>query len=248
MKLDLRIEDICFQAPWLEEGVELSESVLQAADFSARLSKPKAKAAPMGTRRRMPVLSKLVIDSALNDSLNLDDVEYAIFSSRHGESSQKAILADNVLNNDPISPTVFSQSVHNTSAGMYSIFKGCKKPTTTIAAGKQSLSAALLEAKAFLLEHPNSKVLVVAFGEELCLPSGASLDDFCDERSVNHSLAMVVSNGAANVRVQTQAPSSEHANDLPEPIQFLQWWLSDKRQPLSTPGQFCTVQWQTPVQ
>lgn len=242
MKIDLRIDHLTFRAPWVADAAELVAELFAAPDLAATLSKPQAKAAPMGTRRRMTPVSKMVIDATLNDDLPVDQMDYGVFSSRHGEATQKVILADNVLNSQAISPIVFSQSVHNTSAGLFSIFKKCRKPTTTIAAGKQTLSTGLLEAYAYLADHPDAQVLVVAFDESLI--KELNIDKDCGETSATFALAMVVSASSPNLSVTFNAEGSATNFDLPETLQFLHWWLAPERPQLYTPGQSSVVGWQ----
>lgn len=242
MKVDLRIDNIKFQAPWLAEDAELSTEIFESVDLDAQLSKPKAKAAPMGTRRRMTPVSKMVIDAAMADEMPLEQMDYAVFSSRHGEATQKTILAKNVLYKESISPTIFSQSVHNTSAGLFSIFKKCRKPTTTIAAGKQTLSAGLIESYSYLMDNPDSKVLLVAFDEQL--DRTLDIDKDCGEKSETFAMAMMVSLESPNVTVELNASGEAEDFTMPETLQFLRWWLKPEKQKLYTPGQNSVVGWQ----
>ncbi|WP_119395868.1 beta-ketoacyl synthase chain length factor [Salinibius halmophilus] len=242
MKLDLRIDHLTFRAPWVDEDADLTADLFTKPDLKASLSKPKGKAAPMGTRRRMTPVSKMVIDAALNDEFPVDEMDYGVFSSRHGEATQKATLAENVLYREPISPTIFSQSVHNTSAGLFSIFRKCRKPTTSIAAGKQTLSTALLESHAYLADHPNAKVMVVAFDE--MLQPALNIDKDCGETSATYALAMMVSRDNPNLSVQLNAEGEANDFELPETLQFLRWWLASPTDSLVTPGQNSLVAWQ----
>lgn len=117
-------------------------------------------------RRRMSSLSKL----ALQVSLQLtegQDIDYIIFSSRHGELTRTVKLIEEIIAGQDASPMAFSQSVHNTSAGLFTINAKRATPVTSVAAVESSLHHALIEAAAYLHEHQNHKVLVVDFDEPL---------------------------------------------------------------------------------
>lgn len=121
---------------------------------------------PLIFRRRMSLLSKLALQTALSLIKN-NDVDFIVFSSRHGELHRTVKILISVLSGDDASPMAFSQSVHNTAAGLLTIVSKKAIPATSIAAGEHSLHSALIEASAYLAENPNQRVLVVDFDEPL---------------------------------------------------------------------------------
>lgn len=117
-------------------------------------------------RRRMSSLSKLAVQAALQVSQD-KDIDYIIFSSRHGELTRTVKLIEDIINGQDASPMAFSQSVHNTSAGLFTISTQRATPVTSLAAVESSFHHALIEASIYLQEYPEHQVLVVDFDEPL---------------------------------------------------------------------------------
>ncbi|MCG3865886.1 MULTISPECIES: beta-ketoacyl synthase chain length factor [unclassified Photobacterium] len=121
---------------------------------------------PPMMRRRMSNLTKLALQTALHIA-DEQQIDYIIFSSRHGELHRTVTLIESILDGDDASPIAFSQSVHNTAAGLYTIIT--KKPitVTSLSAGEHTLHSALIEAACYLADNPNHQVLLVDFDEPL---------------------------------------------------------------------------------
>ena len=124
---------------------------------------------PPIVRRRMSSLSKLAVQNALMLAAG-EELDYIIFSSRHGELTRTATLLKDILAGEDASPTAFSQSVHNTAASHYTIISKKPVPVTSIGAGEKSLAGALTEAGVYLALHPSHRVLLVDFDEPLPEP------------------------------------------------------------------------------
>lgn len=132
-------------------------SILQ--DVSADLIKPMM-------RRRMSNLSKIVLQAALKISIN-KEIDYIVFSSRHGELDRTVKLIKEIIKGEDASPMAFSQSVHNTASGLFTISSKRDVPATSLSAVESSLHHALIEAAIYLDEKPLDKVLLVDFDEPL---------------------------------------------------------------------------------
>lgn len=121
---------------------------------------PKLTVLPSMMRRRLSNLGKI----ALKVCYDCHDSEHklrTIFASRHGEANQTvAILAD-IIKREPVSPTKFSLSVHNTSSGLYTIASENTKASTAIAARLDSFEMGFVEAHALLASGREDKVLLV---------------------------------------------------------------------------------------
>lgn len=120
-------------------------------------------------RRRMSSLSKLALQAALQISVD-QEIDYIIFSSRHGELTRTAKLIEDIMAGQDASPMAFSQSVHNTAAGLFTISANRATPVTSLAAVESTLHHALIEASIYLYENPNASVLLVDFDEPLPAP------------------------------------------------------------------------------
>lgn len=120
-------------------------------------------------RRRMSSLSKLALQAALQISSG-QRIDYIIFSSRHGEVTRTVKLIQDIMAGEDASPAAFSQSVHNTAAGLFTIASNRAIPVTSLAAVENSLHHGLIEASIYLQENPTHQVLLVDFDEPLPVP------------------------------------------------------------------------------
>ncbi|WP_064606972.1 beta-ketoacyl synthase chain length factor [Photobacterium sp. J15] len=121
---------------------------------------------PPMMRRRTSSQSKLALQTAISLTQE-QDIDYIIFSSRHGELNRFTSLLESILQGEDASPTLFSQTVHNTAAGLFTIATKRPTPVTSMAAGHDTLHNALVEAAAYLSDNPEHTVLVVDFDEPL---------------------------------------------------------------------------------
>ncbi|WP_411992587.1 beta-ketoacyl synthase chain length factor [Agarivorans sp. DSG3-1] len=100
--------------------------------------------APM-QRRRFSLLSKMALRVILDVLPETKDIR-SVFSSRHGELHRTLDLLVELSKRSPLSPTKFSQSVYNTSSGLYSISQKNIAPSTVVTSGRNSLAMAFVEA------------------------------------------------------------------------------------------------------
>jgi hypothetical protein len=173
---------------------------------------------PPMMRRRMSRLSKIAVQAALQ--LSQDQlVDYIIFASRHGELTRTVKLLEDIMNGDDASPLAFSQSVHNTAAGLFTIASKRATPATSLAAGENSLSSALIEAYCYLAENPDHNVLLVDFDE----PLPELYHQYETQSFQSYALALLITSGMdysltiAN-KLQQTMPKTPHAFQL---IDFL---------------------------
>jgi hypothetical protein len=111
-------------------------------------------------RRRLSSLSKMALQVAHDCASDLESVRL-VFASRHGELRRTTSMLDDIVANQPVSPTAFSLSVLNAMTGVYGIARGDRSPATAISAGAETLGYALLEAHAQFSADPATPVLVV---------------------------------------------------------------------------------------
>ncbi|OZG43752.1 beta-ketoacyl synthase [Aeromonas sp. A35_P] len=122
---------------------------------------PATPLLPMMMARRLSQGSRLAVQVGLS-LLARHQVDSAIFVSRHGELARSMTLLQALADGQPLSPTDFSMSVHNTAAGLCSIQGKAAIPMSSLAAGENSLMAGLIEAVG-ALQAGARKVLLVAF-------------------------------------------------------------------------------------
>ena len=93
-----------------------------------------------------------------------------VVSSRHGEFARTLSIMDSINGGTEVSPADFTLSVHHALAGLLSIAAKSTEGHTAIAAGRESLFAALLEAAACQAEQPGRPVLLMHYDEPLPEP------------------------------------------------------------------------------
>ena len=85
-----------------------------------------------------------------------------VFCSRHGETPRNLQLLTNLAQQEDLSPTHFSLSVHNAVAGLWSIFRNDTSEMTSIAGVEDGLEHALVEAQLLLAAGAPSVLLIIA--------------------------------------------------------------------------------------
>lgn len=179
---------------------------------------------PAMMRRRMSPLSKLAVQTAI-ELLNQHQVDYLVFSSRHGELHRSVALVEDIINGEEASPMAFSQSVHNTAAGLATIATKQPIPLTSIAAAENTFQSAILEAWLFLSDNPDKKVLLVDFDE----PMPDSYLEYENQQYQGFGLGLILSHGDGfTVQSGISAKCSNHP--LPQGLAFLQHYLLDENQ------------------
>jgi hypothetical protein len=144
-----------------------------AAAFAAGVPDPAVTAAraelfPGPLRRRATALSGMVA-SAAAEAARQAGADLALlpflFASAYGEIATSVEMMASFTEGEGLpSPTRFHNSVHNTPVAYVSIATGNRGFSTAVAAGDETVGAALGEALALL--HEDVPALVVAFADE----------------------------------------------------------------------------------
>ena len=170
---------------------------------------------PAMARRRMSSLSKLAVQTALV-LIEEQEVNYLVFASRHGELTRTRALLEDVLTGNDASPMAFSQSVHNTAAGLFTITAKQALPVTSIAAGENTFHSALIEASVYLNENPTHNVLVIDFDE----PLSSHYEQFETETYQGYALGVILSAGE-EIRLEWNNKPSISSEVLPHGLQCI---------------------------
>jgi hypothetical protein len=115
--------------------------------------------APM-LRRRAGFAAKMALEVAYRCLGTKTDVPL-VFSSRHGEATRSADLLLALAKDDPLSPTSFGLSVHNATAGLFSIARADHANSAAVAAGRSTVESAVIEACGLLADGEPDVLLVV---------------------------------------------------------------------------------------
>lgn len=150
--------------------------------------------------------------------------DYLVFCSQDGELSRTAKLLSSIVSGTELSPADFSQSVHNTSAGLHSIITESRKPATSVAAGDAGFAYAWLEAEGYLAECGGGRVLLVDSDDELPEEYAA-----CVSRAGRpYAMALVLGAGGEQGIDLKFGSDAAGGTTLPIGPLFLEWWLSGK--------------------
>jgi hypothetical protein len=153
---------IAASAAWAP-GVENEDSWLAWARGELSISRgnePPLKNMAAMLRRRAGFAAKMALEVAYRCLGTRADIP-TVFSSRHGEAARSAELLCDLARETPLSPTSFGLSVHNATAGLFSIAREDHANSEAVAAGKSSVESAVIEACGLLAEGEPEVMLVV---------------------------------------------------------------------------------------
>jgi hypothetical protein len=200
-------------AQWLEHW--------SRADATAGSAELAADAIPAGQRRRMSALSKMAVQIAIEASAP-GPADYLVFCSQHGELDRTYQLLQDIVAGVELSPTAFSQSVHNTSSGLFSIVTQNRAPASSLASGPSTFAHGWLEAEGFLLENPASRALLVCY--DAALPP--EYRPYSPQRQCTYAAAMTLRAAPGRGIVLEHDASDAPDDALPLAPTFLAWWSS----------------------
>lgn len=191
-------------AIWDAEGTALHSNV-------AATSKPL----PASLRRRVTPIGRRALEAAWALCADLDgDAPRIILSSRHGEYDRTQGLLRALADGEDVSPAEFSLAVHHGLAGLLSIATGNRAGHGAVAAGGDTLGAALTEAAACLATG-EARVLVMHFDQSLP-PDYASVGG--DDAPAT-AFALLL--GAGGVMLRLEAELAVHDVDPVRPDQMI---------------------------
>jgi hypothetical protein len=185
----------------------------------------KATSIPPMIRRRCSTLSKLSIEMASQALVNYN-VDYVIFCSQHGDLSCTTQLINDICDQQTLSPTKFTQSVHNASSGLFSIIHNLQQNMTFISAGNDTFFMGLLEGLIWLQSHGNQSVLLVMADDYI--PD--MYQDLNIQNNNQYAVALLLTNEVQNnasFKADLIEKSKTVHADTPTALQFLTWWQQD---------------------
>jgi beta-ketoacyl synthase-like protein len=187
-------------------------------------SKIPEDAIPAMHKRRMSALSKMAVQIAL-EARGAAAADSLVFCSQHGELARTRELLRDLANGVELSPTAFSQSVHNTSAGLYTIIAQSRAPASSLASGASTFAYGWLEAEGLLLDKPESRALLVSYDE--ALPE--EYEPFSSAAQCTYALGLLLrARGGSGVTLQSADAEDDEA--LPLAPLFMAWALSAQRE------------------
>ena len=204
---------------WSPETRDPAKWAAAIADATTAAPVPDRSIPPLH-RRRMSTLSKMAVGLALEVTA-AEPADFLVFCSQHGELKRTQELLKSIVAGTELSPAGFSQSVHNASAGLYTIIQSSRAPATSLAAGAGTFAYGWLEAEAHVAEQPGKRVLLMSYDE----PVPDEYRPYSKQTERAHALALVL--GAAQRDGLTLVSSAAREEER-RPIAplFMAWVLS----------------------
>lgn len=126
-------------------------------------------------RRRLSPLARGVFACAWPVADGFPDMPF-VFASRHGETTRNFGLLASLAADEPLSPTAFALSVHNSIPAQWSIIRRETVESVALSVEDDGLEHAFVEA-ALLLDQGHDNVLVVLAEELPPRPYAPWVDD-----------------------------------------------------------------------
>jgi hypothetical protein len=173
----------------------------------------------------MSLPSKLAVQVALSLASS-HRPDYAIFVSRHGELQRTFQLLGEIFSGAEASPIAFSQSVHNTAAGLFTIAAHSNLPVTSLAACKDSFCQGMLEAYARIKQPTGDKILLVCFDD--VVPD--IYKPFVADEVFPYAVGLILEHGADwKIATSGEAAASLGVR-VPQALEFLAHYLNKDRE------------------
>ncbi|HTU01869.1 MAG TPA: beta-ketoacyl synthase chain length factor [Candidatus Sulfotelmatobacter sp.] len=145
-------------APGLADAAAWRRWARGEADIGGA-DEPRAGAVPPLLRRRASPLHRMALEVAC--ACGAGRGQPAVFCSRHGDLDGMLALLHQLAAGEPLSPASFGMSAQNAPAGLLSIARADRAPSTTIAGGEDGVADATIEACGLLADDAPEVVLIV---------------------------------------------------------------------------------------
>lgn len=193
---------------------------------------------PAMQRRRLSPLARMVFHVAW-PLAEQKPKQPVVFCSRHGETPRNLNLLKQMAEQEVLSPTHFSLSVHNAIIGLWSIFRQDESEMTAIAGAEDGLEHAVLEAQLLLNAGAESVLLIIAeeHQPELYLP-------WISDVPFAYALALQLTKGDAWT-LNLSTATEQQTQQWPHAVSLLPLLLKQKSQVTHCVDSRC---WQWQVQ
>lgn len=147
-------------APGLESADDWRTWCRQPTLLARSDAAPDVSFLPAMQRRRLSRLARMAFSVGWPLAEGLQQLPL-VFVSRHGETPRTLDILSDLANDEPLSPTQFSLSVHNAVIGLWSILRNETSEMTALAAAGDGLEHGMLEAAALLNEGAPAVLLII---------------------------------------------------------------------------------------
>lgn len=194
-----------------------------------RSGAPEVAFLPAMQRRRCDALSRMCFQ-VIHEVCPPEDLGdlTSVFASRHGSFGNMTGLLVALADSRALSPNSFSHSVHNTQAGLFSIWAQNRAASTCVAGGAETFGAGLLEAFGALATQPERAVLLVVADEAVPEP----FDSLCDDKGA-YAVSLLLrsresASGGTPLSVQLEGGEAE-TSMFPDAVAFIRWLMGPER-------------------
>ncbi|WP_226568452.1 beta-ketoacyl synthase chain length factor [Mangrovibacter yixingensis] len=237
MKFALDIIDWQARAPGLGEAAEWLHWAQHLCGIDPSAPQAKLTALPMMTARRLNSGSKLAVECGLN-MLSKHSIDAVLYTSRHGELERNYRILNALADGQPVSPTDFAMSVHNSAVGNLTIAARQPAVTSSLSAGMDTFQQGLCEVIC-LLQAGYQRVLIVDF--DGALPEFYHPGMPATMPCWAFATALVIAPGQ-KLSCETTCDADGTEAALPQSLQFLQHYLRGEPE-FSIPGERLTWHW-----
>lgn len=157
---------------------------------------PDVSFVPPLLRRRLSKETRMAFRVAEDCLQGLEAAPAYVFCSRYGEFTRTLELLSELAKEEPLSASAFSMSVHNTAAGLYSINRGDKGASSSLASGEMTMETAFVDAWSCLRAGDAPYVLLVYF--DAPLPDLYRRSDRADAHPLSVAMLLSLSNNGQN--------------------------------------------------
>jgi hypothetical protein len=188
---------------------------------------PPAAFLPPLLRRRATPLTRIML-TALWACAPPEELQRlrSVFGSRHGSINESIELIEAVAKREKLSPAVFSHTVHNAQAALFSIAAGNRAASSSLAAQADTWANAFVEALTLLERDPTEPVLL-AMGD---VPLAETFAPLVDEAVTPYAFACRMAVAAKEEPAVSLAIRDGGApiprTPWPDALEFLRWWLA----------------------
>lgn len=181
----------------------------------AHNTQPDVSVIPAMLRRRLSPLGRAAM-SVIMPLAQIHGAMPLVFVSRHGDLNRTLGLLQDLATGEPLSPTAFSLSVHNATAGLFSIQQGMTGNIIAISGGAEELVPALLESLGVCTAQA-PQVLCVFCDE----PPPAIYQPQVDQPVQPYALALVLGAGQDWRLVRADQGDATALSPAPQALQLL---------------------------
>ncbi|PSS56743.1 beta-ketoacyl synthase chain length factor [Pseudomonas sp. BBP2017] len=199
---------------------------------------PDVSFLPAMQRRRLSRLARMAFAVGWPLADGLRDLPL-VFVSRHGETPRTYAILSDLAQEQPLSPTQFSLSVHNAVIGLWSIMRGETSEMSAIAAAADGFEQGLLEAAGLL--HDGAPAVLLIIVEE---QPPKAYRDWVDDVPFDYALGLLLTPGDSwSLALGSDSVTNPAAVCEPHALRWLHNLLSGQTSWIHS-GQRRTWHWQ----